>query len=815
MSGPLRRAASALRSTASFALRRLPGRAAEERARTSEERLALALEASGMAIWEMDPDGGQMWWSDEAGRLFGAGPSGPQSRLPHVLQSLHPDDRPAFQAAIAEAVARPGELCSVQARVVWPDGRVHWVEARGRAAVDAGGRQRLRGSLVDVTDVKRVEEGLRRNLEEMRVLAAVAEAVTAAPDEETLLGRTTAVLRGAFFADCCGFLLHDAAQGALQPARSFHGARGREGLAPVAAGSGVAGCVLATGVLRRVDDTRLEPAGFALDPAMLSEICVPLEVGGRVIGVFHGGSPRPSAYTANDERLLTVVASQVAGAIERLRAAHAQREGDELYRAYFTASPVALFVSDARGRHLEVNAAACELTGLSRDELALLGFSDLVVADDAGRRPVRPASLTALRGGGEARIRRKDGSVRHCLVHATAIGPDRLLGTLLDITDRREAEERLRESEERFRSLSEASLEAIFVHDGGRVVDVNQALCDMSGYQWHELIGRDGFEIIAPECRELVYRNLLSEHDKPYEIECVRKDGARLPVEVQARSFLYRGRVLRVVAVRDISARREAAAVRDSLVRALEQKNAELERFGHNVTHDLKAPLVTVRGFADQVERDVRAGRTERLAADAARIAEAAARVQRMLDELLAVTQASGPVGPPAVVGAEELVREAVRLVGARLGREAPAVDVPSALPQVYGDRARLVQAFEQLLDNAAKFRAPGAAAHVSVEAGAGEPGRATIVVRDHGVGIDPRHKERLFAAFEKRDPGSEGAGIGLAVVRRIVESHGGRVWVESSGTGEGTAVFLTLPVPPPGARAAAAATAGAARPRE
>ncbi len=580
MSGPLRRAVSALRRAASGALRRLPGHEAEARARTSEERLALALEASGMAIWEMDPDGGQMWWSNEAGRLFGTGPAGPQSRLPHVLQGLHPDDRPAFEAAIAEAIARPGELRSVQSRVSWPDGRLHWVEARGRAEVDAAGRYRLRGSLVDVTEVKRVEEDLRRNLEEMRVLAAVAEAVTAAPDEETLLGRTTAVLRGAFFADSCGFLLHDAERGALQPARSFHAARGRDGLASVPVGSGVAGCTFATGVLRRVDDTRLEPAGFALDPAMLSEICVPLEVGGRVIGVFHGGSARTSAYTVDDERLLTVVASQVAGAIERLRAARAQRDGDELYRAYFTASPVALFVSDARGRHLEVNAAACELTGLSRDELAVLGFSDLVAADGAGRRAARPASLTALAGGGEVRIRRKDGSIRHCLVHATAIGSDRLLGTLLDITERREAEERLRESEERFRSLSEASLEAIFVHDGGRVVDVNQALCDMSGYAWHELIGRDGFDLIAPEYRELVYRNLLAELDDPYEIECMRRDGSRVPVEVQARSFLYRGRVLRVVAVRDISARREAAAVRDSLVRALEQKNAELERFG-------------------------------------------------------------------------------------------------------------------------------------------------------------------------------------------------------------------------------------------
>jgi two-component system sensor kinase FixL len=812
VNGRLRRVAAAVRRAARGAVFRLPGRAAEERARTSEEQLALALEASGMAIWEMDPEGGEMQWSAEAGRLFGRGPSGPPTALSDVLESLHPDDRGAFAAAIARAVASPGDLHTAQARVLWSDGTLRWVEARGRISAGPPGRGRLRGSLVDVTAVKRVEQDLRRNLEEVRVLAAVADAVATAGDEDTLLARTTALLRAAFFPDNCGFLLHDPVQGVLVHARSFHAARGRDSLAPIAVGSGVVGSVVASGLPRRIDDTAHEPAYVALEAGMRSEICVPLEVGGRLIGVFDAESSRRAAFSAEDERLLIVVASQVAGAIERLRAARTQRKIDELYRAYFTASPVALFVADARGRHLEVNAAACDLTGRSREELALLSFTDLVVPEEPGRRGGRPPSLVALGGGGEVRIRRKDGSDRHCLVHATAIDPDRLLGTLLDITERREAEERLRESEERFRSLSEASLEAIFVHDGGRVVDVNQALCDMSGYAWHELIGRDGFELIAPECRELVYRHLLAEHDRPYEIDCVRRDGTRVPVEVQARSFPYRGRVLRVVAVRDITARREAVAVRDALVHALEQKNAELERFGHNVTHDLKAPLVTIRGFADQIERDVRGGRTERLAADAERIAQAAARVQGMLDELLAVTEASRPVGPPAVVPAGDLVREALRLAAPRFAPGMAKVEVAEPLPEVYGDRARLVRVFEQLLENAFKFRSPGGEGRVRVEAGAGEPGRATLVVRDDGIGIDPRHHERVFEVFEKLDPRSDGHGVGLAVVRRIVDSHGGRVWVESKGPGEGTAVVLTLPVPP--APTDAAATERPARPR-
>lgn len=647
------------------------------------------------------------------------------------------------------------------------------------------------------SEERRVEEDLRRNLAEMRLLAAVAEAVAAAPDEDTLLARATALVQDVFVPDNCGFLLHDSAADVLRHARSFRSRRGEGALSPIPLGRGVVGSVFATGSPRRVDDVRLEPHYLALDPGMLSEICVPLQVGSRVIGVFDAESARPGAFTAEDERLLAVVASQVAGALERLRASAALRDREEMYRAYFTESPVALFVSDTRGRYLEVNGAACSLTGRSREELVGRSIADVLDPREGAPLGERLVGMLAFgSGGSEIRVRRKDGSLRHCLVHASSIGADRLLGMLLDITDRREAEERLRESEDRFRSLSEASLEAILVHDGGRVVDVNQALCDMSGYAWHEIIGRDGFELIAPEYREQVYRNLLAEHDKPYEIEYLRRDGLRVPVEVRARSFPYRGRVLRVVAVRDITGRREAAAERDSLVGALEQKNAELERFGDMVTHDLKGPFVTIRGFADHLERDLRTGRHDRAEADAQRIVEAVGRVQRMLDELLEVSRAGRPVGPPAAVSADELVREAVRLVGARLEAAAMRLEVGSPLPVVYGDRPRLVHVFRDLLDHAARLRAGAAGGRVRVEAGPPEEGRATLLIRDDGAGIDPRHRGRVFDLFERLDSAASGEGMGLAVVRRIVESHGGRIRVES-GADEGTTVWLDLPVPP------------------
>jgi PAS domain S-box-containing protein len=781
----------------------------------SEARLSLALHAAGMAIWEMNAETGALWWSDEGGRLFGGAAAAPppHAALPHVLQHVHPADRPTFESAVARAVARPAEAHRVQARVLWPDGTVRWLEARGQGWMDESGRLRgLRGSLVDVTDLKGVEEGLRRSLDEQRVVTGVAEAAAAAVDEESLLARATELLHETFFPDNCGFLLLDADRGLLCHARSFRSRRPPEELTPIRLGTGIVGTVAGRGATRRVDDVTRDPDYLPLEPGMRSEICVPLKVGSRVLGVLDAESTEPGAFTESDERLLGVLASHVAGAIERLRSKEALRASGELYRAYFTASPIALFVSDTQGQYLEVNGAACALTGYAREELVGMSIADILNGEDGRLLAERLVSLLALGAGrNEIRIRRKDGSVRHCLVHATPIGADRLLGLLLDITEAREAEERLRESEDRFRSLSEAGLEAILVHDGGRITDVNQAACELGGYSWHELVGRDSFELIAPEHRETVYRNLLAEYDRPYEIEVVRRDGRRIPVELQARSFPYRGQVQRVVAIRDISERRKAERVRESLIRELEAKNAELERFGYTVTHDLKAPLVTIRGFADYVERDAREGRTDRLASDARRITEAVGRLQQQLDELFELSRAGRPVGPPVAVPTAELVQEALRLVQ---GRRATAVrvEVAESLPVVFGDRARLVQVFQHLLDNAMKFAAEAAEPLVTVGARPAIEGMAVVAVRDNGIGIEPRHRDRVFDLFEKLDPRAEGSGVGLSLVKRVVESHGGRVWLESEGRGAGTTACVTLPLAGSAAASRESSTAAAGR---
>jgi signal transduction histidine kinase len=247
--------------------------------------------------------------------------------------------------------------------------------------------------------------------------------------------------------------------------------------------------------------------------------------------------------------------------------------------------------------------------------------------------------------------------------------------------------------------------------------------------------------------------------------------------------------------VRQALSRARASETRyRELVAELEAKNAELESFTYTVSHDLKSPLFTLRGFIGYMERDVAAGNPERLRADIARIADAADKMRRLLDDLLEISRIGRFVNPPQDVAFDVIAREAVELVRGGLDSRGVAVRVATGLPVVRGDRSRLVQLVQNLVENAAKFM--GDQQQPQIEIGLRAGGRlSTFYVRDNGIGIAARHQERVFRLFEKLDAGGDGTGVGLALVRRIVELHGGRVWIESAGGGSGATFCFTLPV--------------------
>jgi len=229
------------------------------------------------------------------------------------------------------------------------------------------------------------------------------------------------------------------------------------------------------------------------------------------------------------------------------------------------------------------------------------------------------------------------------------------------------------------------------------------------------------------------------------------------------------------------------------LIAELESKNAELERFTYTVSHDLKSPLFTIRGFLGYLEQDALAGNHERLKADMQRITDATEKMQNLLNDLLELSRVGRLKNESVNVPFEELAREAVELVQGRIMERGVSVHIDSNLPLVFGDKPRLLEVLQNLIDNAAKFTGAQKEPRIEIGQSGTEGGMIVFHVRDNGVGIPPEHHERIFGLFNKLDVKSEGTGIGLALVRRIIEVHEGRIWVESEA-GKGAAFYFTLP---------------------
>jgi len=224
----------------------------------------------------------------------------------------------------------------------------------------------------------------------------------------------------------------------------------------------------------------------------------------------------------------------------------------------------------------------------------------------------------------------------------------------------------------------------------------------------------------------------------------------------------------------------------------LEQKIAELERFTYTVSHELKTPIVTIKGFLGSIEKDLQNGKNEQARNDLTRVSRATDNMHATLSDLLALSRVGRLVNPFSEFPLSDLVQEAIESARGTVEAHHISLTVFPSLPVVHGDRARLLEVFENLIDNAAKYM--GDQQHPSIEIGSRTGKELVFFVKDNGMGIDPKYHSRIFGLFEKLDPTNEGTGIGLALIKRIIETHGGRIWVESEGLAKGSIFCFTIP---------------------
>jgi PAS domain S-box-containing protein len=361
------------------------------------------------------------------------------------------------------------------------------------------------------------------------------------------------------------------------------------------------------------------------------------------------------------------------------------------------------------------------------------------------------------------------------------------------------------ESEMKYRSLVETTSDWVWATDDrGVYTYVSPRVQDLLGYEPDEILGKTPFDLMPPDEAEKVadcYRQKMLSR-LPFErLENtnLHKSGRRIVLETSAVPvFDAGGRYLGYQGIdRDITGRKQAEREREELITKLETQNAELERFAYTVSHDLKSPLVTIKGFLGLLEQDLADGDAGRLQDDLARISTAADRMHRLLDELLDLSRIGRVVSPAEDVPLRPLIDEVLELMAGQIGRRSVCIDVEPDLPVLHGDRVRLREVLQNLIENAVKNM--GDQPSPRIEIGARQTAdETTCYVRDNGIGIDPRYHQQIFGLFDKLDPSTEGTGVGLAVVKRAIEVHSGRIWVESQGANRGSTFYFCLPRKPP-----------------
>jgi PAS domain S-box-containing protein len=357
-------------------------------------------------------------------------------------------------------------------------------------------------------------------------------------------------------------------------------------------------------------------------------------------------------------------------------------------------------------------------------------------------------------------------------------------------------------AEDNYRSIFNNSIDGIFQSlDDGHFITVNPAMARIYGYESPEemlhVINDIGSQLyVDTHQRDEVRRRLRSgERLIGYETFEYRKDGSTFWTSMTAQAVMdENGKALYFEGtVEDITPRKLAEVEREKLIADLESKNTELERFTYTVSHDLKSPLVTINGFLGYLEQDATSGNTERLKKDIQRIQDAVHKMQRLLNELLELSRVGRIMNTPQNNPFNELVSEALEIVQGRLNEHHVQVQIQSNLPPIFGDKPRLVEVLQNLLDNAAKYMGSQPTPRIEVGSEGEGSEKPIFFVRDNGMGIAPEYHERIFGLFNKLDTDSEGTGIGLTLVKRIIEVHGGRIWVESE-LGKGSTFYFTLP---------------------
>lgn len=475
----------------------------------------------------------------------------------------------------------------------------------------------------------------------------------------------------------------------------------------------------------------------------------------------------------------------------------------EYLTAILNATPTAVIAVDQEGAIKLVNSQAERLFGYPKSELLGARIDILLPKRFRDRHPglraafTRAPTVRPMGAGRDLFGRRKDGTEFPIEIGLNPISTADgmiIVSAIVDISERKKLEARFRAT------VESAPIAMVMVDDSGTIVLVNTEMERLFGYGREELLA-DRIEVLLPHRYRPAHPGLRAHFFATPKARRMgggrrlfglRKGGAEFPVEIGLNPVSTdEGRFV-LAAIVDISEQRQLAeAALRQANEALERSNVDLQRFAYVASHDLQTPMRNVASFVELLKTTYGDDLDERANDWLRRITESVRQLQTLVRDLLEYSRIDSHARPFERVPVSEVMEHALALLGSEIA-ESGAEVTNDPLPTVTGDRSQLVQLLLNLIGNALKYRgADPPRVHVSAER---KDGEWQFAVRDNGIGIAARHSEQIFEIFKRLQGQREypGSGIGLAVCRRVVHRHRGRIWVESE-VGRGSVFYFTI----------------------
>jgi len=728
----------------------------------SERSLSEAQRMAHLGNWDWNIVTNELYWSDEIYRIFGRSPQEFGATFDAFLSYVHPNDRDYVNNAVKEALN--GKKYSINHRITLASGEERTVHEQAEVILNEENIPvHMRGTVQDITEQKKAEKALElaNTYNRSLIEASIDPFVAIGPDGKiTDVNNSTEFVTGYSRKELIGT---DFSDYFTEPEKAREGYQN----------------AFQKGLVRNYS-LEIQHKNGQITPVLYNSSVYRDETG-EVIGVF--AAARDICEQKKAEEKIQVLASAV------------------------ESSDDAIMTKSIDGIITSWNKGAEQIYGYLAEEI--IGQNISILEPDNRKGEIKQLAKKIQE---EERIQhyetvrlRKDRTLIDISVTLSPVldVSDQLIAFSViarDITERKKAEETLRLSSIYNRSLIEASLDPmVTIGPDGRITDVNKATELATGYSRNELIGTDFSDYFTdPEKAREGYQHVFREGlVLDYELEIQHRDGRVTPVLYNASIYKdENGAVIGAfAAARDITERKKAEELLKLKLEELARSNAELEQFAYVSSHDLQEPLRMIASYLQLLQRKYQGKLDEKADKYIYFAVDGASRMQNLINDLLEFSRVTTKAREFEPTDCKSVLDKVLFDLEVSI-KENEASISSGSLPVVMADPVQFTQLFQNLISNAIKFRSENAPKiEISAEKKAGQ---WLFSVKDNGIGIDPKYSERIFEVFKRLNKREEypGTGIGLSICKKIIERHGGQIWVESE-PGKGSTFYFTLPVIP------------------